>query len=440
MLVKLNGNINAAVVNMVSELIAAAVLLILIVYQVTSEYRHTKANRTFLLLLCASTSILLLDSLAWSLDLWPRPYYRAITWGSAFIVFLLGAVYAPSLFVYIALSIPVNQNMERRAIQVSIAMAAAYLVVILPMLLSGQVFYLNESDQYTRGPLHWCPGVIFALQAVIIFVITLSFRKRLGFRSVLMLLSYPMFPLLGFLVIMLLSDEEITSSLGHVVFALGLLVIFINIQMQQEKKLAHQEAELAEARAATMLSQIQPHFLYNSLTAIRRLCRDNPEAREALYFFSSYLRGNMDSLSAKKPVPFQTELEHTQHYLWLESLRFEEILKVEYDIQVTDFMLPVLTLQPMVENAVRHGITTKETGGTITIRTEKSADCIRIIVSDDGSGFYPEQAIPDGRSHMGIANVRGRLETICRGRLLIESAPGKGTVATIELPKGESWM
>lgn len=196
------------------------------------------------------------------------------------------------------------------------------------------------------------------------------------------------------------------------------------------------ETEMVNARTATMLSQMQDHFLYNTLTAINRLCKGNEPARTAITTFAKYLRGNMDILSQTKPVWFCEELEHIKQYLLLEKLRFEEGLRVEYEIETEDFVLPVLTVQPLVENAVTHGITQKEGGGTVIIRTEETKHTHRIIIKDDGVGFDPAAApADDGRSHTGIATVRERLAMMCHGSLTLESTPGVGTIAIIEIPR-----
>lgn len=113
------------------------------------------------------------------------------------------------------------------------------------------------------------------------------------------------------------------------------------------------------------------------------------------------------------------------------------MLNVVYDIQETDFMLPVLTLQPIVENAVKHGIMKKINGGTVMIRTEKVDEDYRIIVKDDGVGFDITSQKNDSRKHIGISNVETRLLAISHGTLSIVSYPGKGTSVTIILPGGK---
>lgn len=104
-------------------------------------------------------------------------------------------------------------------------------------------------------------------------------------------------------------------------------MVYVNIQMDLKHKLIEQNAELTQNRIAIMLSQIQPHFLYNSLSAISGLCSDDSEAQEALLKFSFYLRANMDSLLENRLIIFTKELEHVEHYLWLEKLRFDKNIR-----------------------------------------------------------------------------------------------------------------
>ena len=116
-------------------------------------------------------------------------------------------------------------------------------------------------------------------------------------------------------------------------------------------------------------------------------------------------------------------------------MRFGEDLSIEYDIQYSDFLLPSLSVQPLVENAVRHGICGKEEGGKVTIRSRKSDGKILITVSDDGVGFDTSVTPCDGLLHIGLENVMQRLKTLCDGELIVDSAPGYGTVVTIVLPE-----
>ena len=196
---------------------------------------------------------------------------------------------------------------------------------------------------------------------------------------------------------------------------------------------------MMEQRVQIMLTQIRPHFLYNALTVIQDLCRTNPEqAENATIQFAKYLRGNMDALQTDAPIPFTEELEHTKEYLMLEQMRFEDKLTVRYDIQCEAFSLPPLTLEPVAENAVRHGVRGNSDGrGEVTIASAEYPDRYEITVTDTGPGFDPEKPPKDQeRSHVGLRNVLERLARMCGGALNIISAPGKGTCVTITIPKG----
>lgn len=217
------------------------------------------------------------------------------------------------------------------------------------------------------------------------------------------------------------------------------LVLDLKNQYKEAIRYQKMQKELYEAKVSVMVSQIQPHFMYNALSSIAMLCKINPDtAYQATITFSEYLRGNMDSLKQQAPVPFEKELEHLKKYLYIEELRFGKKLNVAYDIQATDFVLPQLSIQPLVENAVKHGVGMKKQGGTVTIATRETKDSYEVIISDDGVGF--DTTAPkkdDGRSHVGMENTRRRLKEMCGADVIIESAVGEGTVATVILPKNE---
>ena len=197
------------------------------------------------------------------------------------------------------------------------------------------------------------------------------------------------------------------------------------------------ELKLQESQISIMLSQIQPHFLYNTLNSIYQLCETNPmRARSMVNSFAEYLRNNLSSLEESGLISFETELSHVKTYLDIEKVRFEDTLEIEYDIRCDDFSVPVLTVQPIVENAVKHGTSKKRGGGRVMISTEEERDCYVIKVADTGLGFDPSKPKNDGKRHVGIENVRQRLSNMCGGTLTIESAVGEGTVATIRIPKG----
>ena len=197
------------------------------------------------------------------------------------------------------------------------------------------------------------------------------------------------------------------------------------------------ERELEDSRIAIMLSQIKPHFLYNVLNTIYHLYRNEPEtAQDAISSFAEYLRCNMLSIEKSEPIPFVEEYQHIQTYLSLEQIRFRGKLDVIYDVEVTDFKLPPLTVEPLVENAVKHGVTKKRGGGIVTISTHRTNDGVRITVADTGVGFDPDNYMEDGKPHVGIRNVKERLQNMVGGSLSVTSSEN-GTIAVVTIPAKE---
>lgn len=214
------------------------------------------------------------------------------------------------------------------------------------------------------------------------------------------------------------------------------MVLDLRKQYLEAIRYQQMQKELYEAKVAVMTSQIRPHFMYNALTSIAMMCELDPKtAKQATITFAKYLRGNMDSLKQTAPVPFTQELEHLKKYLYIEKLRFDDLLNIEYDIQATDFVLPLLSIQPLVENAVKHGVGMKEDGGTVKISTRETETAYEVVIEDDGVGFDVNEQKDDGRSHVGMENTKKRLRDMCGGEVKITSVIGKGTTAIVVLPK-----
>ncbi|MEA4928771.1 MAG: histidine kinase [Candidatus Limiplasma sp.] len=197
---------------------------------------------------------------------------------------------------------------------------------------------------------------------------------------------------------------------------------------------ARMENELTQSRIAVMLSQIKPHFLYNALNAISALCLTDPVmADQAITSLSNYLRGNIRSLEQNTPVPFAQELEHIQYYVRLEQLRYGDKLRVVYAIGTTDFQVPTLSLQTLVENAIRHGVSPKPEGGLVVIQTEKGEGRTVVRIIDNGVGFNPDMHSANADS-IGLANAKKRMEAMMGAELRVESKVGTGTTITILIP------
>ena len=193
-------------------------------------------------------------------------------------------------------------------------------------------------------------------------------------------------------------------------------------------------AQLTESRVATMMSQIRPHFIYNTLGSIEQLCNiDPPKAGELVHNFAKYLRGNFGELDNPKPILMSQEMEHVRHYISIESVRFPD-MTFSFEMNSDDFHIPALTIQPIVENAIKHGLMKLPKGGTIRVVSYETDTHYCIMVEDDGVGFDTDVLL-DERKHVGIRNIRGRLKAMVNGTLEIESTEGFGTTVLIKIPK-----
>ncbi len=202
------------------------------------------------------------------------------------------------------------------------------------------------------------------------------------------------------------------------------------------QKAAELEKELSEINMTLMLSQIQPHFLYNALNTIKYLTKKDPKTAEgAIVKFSNYLRANMDSLTQKEPISFDKEFEHAKNYIDIEKLRFGDRLSIEYDIKVSEFRIPPLTIQPIVENAIKYGVNQRPDGGTVKISTDEDSENFYVAIQDNGVGFDVNEKKNDGRSHVGIQNIKRRLKSLLNSDVDIKSVIGEGTLVKITIPK-----
>lgn len=304
---------------------------------------------------------------------------------------------------------------------------------------NGMFYYVDEQGYSHEGVYYlisYLP-VVFMLGTQCIFCVINS--SSITWRKVARILVYSFIPLVGVGISSLWGIE-----LQYITISISVLFLYLMIHqddlirsVEQEKELTQKNAELLDSRTKVMISQIQPHFMYNTLNAIYYLIEKDPAmAQKAVNVFSDYLRMNIDTLSISGTVPFEKELKHIETYLWIEKLRFDDELNIVYDIKNMDFDVPALSIQPFVENAIKHGICKKTEGGTLTLKTFKAEGNAVIEIIDDGVGFNPDNIQKDdGRTHVGLNNSIQRLESLLKGRVEINSEIGKGTKIRIVIPK-----
>ena len=320
--------------------------------------------------------------------------------------------------------------------RISFLLWLVYAVLLIFNIFTGSIYSVDADNNYERGPLFSvlvAPTFIIAcinLFAVYKRRMNLSAKQRHAF------ILYSVVPMIAMIIQTRVFGIHLIA-LSSVFSAIFMLIYIIN---DQTERYYIKEAENAKLKLDILQAQIQPHFLFNSLTTIKHLCLKDPEsAADAIDQFMAYIRHNMDSLTAERPIEFMQELDHVKGYISLQKLRFGNDLSVVYDIEFADFKIPSLTLQPLVENAVTYGVRKNESGeGTVIIRSRKHDNTVEVIVEDNGPGFIADTSNYDkNRAHIGIMNVRKRIEDIAGGELIIDSQIGQGTKAMIKLTLGE---
>ena len=228
--------------------------------------------------------------------------------------------------------------------------------------------------------------------------------------------------------------------LGSLIFSLLQIVavVFSTYDyIEQQMRMAN---ELNESRVKIMVNQMRPHFIRSALGAIRSVIKSDPDkAYDLLYDFTNYLSFNIETMDNLDPIPFRDELRHIREYAAIEQERFYPRVRVEYEIETEDFRVPPLSIQPFVENAIRHGILAKREGGLVRVITEETDNTFIVTVADNGGGFDVNNPPPAPPSHgISAKNASYRLESTVGASVDTQSEPGKGAIVTVTIPKERS--
>ena len=300
------------------------------------------------------------------------------------------------------------------------------------LMLGGQYtdvfYYIAPDHQYTRGSLF--PLLMAPLALIMLLTIAALFkrRKQLSNRIFAALLIY-LLPTALLIILYMFAPVDIFLSLWMVLCAQTMFGLILTDNIEQ---FVRQQQEIAHQRASVMVLQMRPHFIYNTLMSIYSLCNQDPgKARQVTKDFTDYLRKNFTAVASENLIPFSAELEHTRAYLAVEQAQYEEMLTVDYDTPFIRFRLPPLTLQPIAENAVKHGIDPYAGPLHISIRTRQTSDGCEITVENNGPDFNP---INDNEPHIALANIRQRLRMMCGGKLNITPRDGGGTMVKVTIP------
>ena len=349
---------------------------------------------------------------------WSEPYLRTL-------VSIFGYCVRPTILLLFSMLIAPHKK-HYLALGLLIANNLAYLTATF----SHWVFWTDENNNFHRGSIGYTAYFMSAL--LMFYLIYTTFSEYRHRKSALWVV------LTNVVILTVSAFLEVTPAyfdypVTYLTIAIVSCSLFYYIWLHLEFVREHEDDLMAKHRIKIMMTQIQPHFLYNTLSTIQSLCITDPKkAFHTTEIFGTYLRQNLDSLEQSDLIPLQKELEHTQIYAEIEMIRFPKI-HVEYDIQYDDFKLPALTIQPLVENAIRHGVRSRENGEVKVTAKEQNGYYI-VSVKDNGIGFDPKSLENMEGTHIGVANVKRRIEDMCTGTLTINSVIDKGTEIIISIP------
>ncbi len=343
-------------------------------------------------------------------------------------VFLVTPVFMPTLFL-------LHYSGEKIKTSVLFWLVTAVLGIYFIMLaitpFTDFFYYVTPDNHFFRGQFY----AFFVTPLAVCMILNttgLFFRvKILPKKYYIALLVYCLY-MTTVILIHLFYEVEVAVVLGMALFA---LVSFGLILLDNMEQFMHQQREIANQRASVTVLQMRPHFIYNAMMTVYYLCKqDSDKAQQVTLDFTTYLRNNFAAIASEEPIPFADELKHTQAYLAVEQAQHEGRLFVDFDTPHTHFRLPPLTLQPLVENAVKHGMNPSGKPLHIYVKTIQTNSGSEIIVENDGPDFVPAN---DNEPHIALNNIRQRLEMMCKGKLEIQPREGGGTSVKVTIPMSD---
>lgn len=406
-----------------------------------------REKKKYMFLLQLSSAVLLVsDAAAWAFRGSPGELGNYMVHISNFLVFLFSDIILLLYHAYVCNCIFEKDSQEKKnsirvKLVVLICLTAIFLIIMSQF--TNLYYYIDADNYYHRNPAYFIS--LFLPMAGMLTDLSLLFRyrKNISRELLLAMVSYIVLPFIATIILLFYYG----ISLINLAIGISMILMFVETMIEQSKKaaqkerllaeqdrqLAQKERELTDSRIASMMSQIRNHFIFNTLGAISGYCKIDPvKADDALMKFSRYLRRNMSWLEEKGMIPFENELKQVEDYVYLEKMRFGGRFEFGEDLDELNFAIPPLTVQPLVENAVKHGLTKPGKQGSVCLMTSREPDAILIQVIDDGVGFKPEEL--EKSTSIGLKNVRYRLEHLAGATLEIESTPGEGTRAMIRIP------
>lgn len=421
---------------MLSIALQSYALLLVVMLLVGAYQKNMTAKRRLLMTAMLFHALALVGSLSFRILLgMPGPWVHAAISLGVFTSFLFGPLACLAIMVYIYTDVsaqPLEDVRSSWLVNCLWIATAINLIVFFSNALTGGYYTITPENTLVFGPFIALPSVLVLIQAIIVIPLALRLHKHNGPLMTLRLLICGLLVLGACLARFCYPRLSLVYPAVSVMFAL----LAVGVQSRLEEELAQARADAAESRVRLLAGQIHPHFIFNALSEIRELVVIDPVlAEQTIQDFSDYLRSHLDEMSSSRLVPFEQELSHVHHYVSLEMCDASRSLEMRYDLPVTDFMVPPLTVQPLVENAIRHGIRTRADGGLVTVSTCRTPEGVEVRVTDDGRGLSSATERQDQRRRVGIENVRERLERQCGGTLTVTSS-SQGTTAVMSIPEG----
>lgn len=406
-----------AVANIVMEMFGMA-LCGFLYFSVLIDDRKSRFRDLFLFMIFHECMILFLDSTTWFMQF--KPQFTLLLKIANCLFFILGTEII-TLFWNTQVEIMNLKNRAKHWLFVLIQILAIVQIIAIIGNVFFEYFYTIENANFITNKK---TGNLQYVYSMLVFIISLYYAitTKTSMKIKAPFIAINILPLC----VSILQQFHYTLSFMYISVLAALIILYINIQVDMGRR-------IEEFKNRVMISQIQPHFMYNTLTTIKALCRVEPDlAAKTITNFADYLRGNMDFASLNTTIPFEKELNHTRIYTEIEALRFDNI-NFEFNIEDKDFEIPALTVQPMVENAVRHGVRSKP-DAHILIHTYTEENYHVVMIKDNGKGFDHAQ-FNGSRTHIGLLNTRLRVERLVNGKFTADSVPGEGVTITIKIPK-----
>ena len=402
-----------------------------------------RARRYFTLFLALLFAFTLSNIMGQLLRGIPGPFARALLYAFNFMEFALSCTvfYVASMFLLEEISDHRGPGGNKTLFsRLFTTLLVLHVLLLTISQFTGLIYTIDENNVYQRSSLYfliYLMVLIMALLDVILLIRNTSYLSAKELTAFWMMLLLPV----AAMIIQILVYGIYIIIIATIIAALIMISYIIS---DIRDSMAGQARELDKLRADILQFQMQPHFVYNTLNTAYLLCSKDPDkAQSVIKQFITYLKGNITAMSQTSLIPFSEELEHVKSYVDIIKSRYKDAFSVVIEAPDLQFFIPPLTIQPLVENAIKHGVLKSDKEhNTILISARETEDAFEISVADDGPGINSDAlhasdaAKREGEgTHIGLRNINERLRINCGGQLFLSSDPGVGTTATVHVPK-----